>query len=295
MTGVSIMLLLMFCGVLFTAVTQGQSTHCPLSTDVDLAGDGMLLLRHVINQFNMTITVELEYVGIGWVGMAFSNTQFMIPNTAIIGLPNEGTVLKYELTSRIILGVVPASADRQTLTDTSIVQENGVTTLKFTRALTETDETTIGLNTNTILVAYGSSNALNYHAFSLPTKATFLTLCDAAASPAPFFPVVVPVAVPEAVPVLAPDSPTVSPANIAAEPTMAPTERGKVKSIEPTVAPVPSGDGFSPAVTPMETPILATLPTPRSDARPNPIVKLNWNTLIFAFGSTLILNLFKEI
>jgi hypothetical protein len=271
------MLLLMTCVLLSVSLIQGQSNDCPLSSDVDVAGDGMLLLRHVVNQFNMTISVELEYVGIGWVGLAFSNIQTMIPNTAVIGLPNDGTVLKYDLTSRIILGVVAASADRQTLTDTSIVQNGSTTTLKFTKSLTETDEPTVGLNTNIILVAYGGSNILNYHAFSLATTATFSTLCDASASAAPFDgPVAVPVEEPLVVPLAAPDSPTIAPAAIAGEePTTVPAGAAGVESDEPIgfpiteAVPVPSGDGYTPAATLTDfTPVKAPVPTSGGIAHP---------------------------
>jgi hypothetical protein len=61
----------------------------------------------------------------------------MVPKVAIIGLPDENTALTYDLTIRDISGVLPAAADVQTLTETSVVQENGSIILRFTRALNE--------------------------------------------------------------------------------------------------------------------------------------------------------------
>jgi DOMON domain/Eukaryotic cytochrome b561 len=178
-------LLLLTGSLLSFSLIQGQSTDCPLGSDIDLAGDGSFLLRQVVNPSDSTVSVELEYMGTGWVGFAFSTTATMIPNTAIIGLPDDDTVLKYDLTIRDISGVLPASADRQTLTNASIVQANGITTLKFTRALSEANETTVVPGTtNTILVAYGLSNTLGNHLFRLPTTATF-TECGAAIPVAP--------------------------------------------------------------------------------------------------------------
>jgi DOMON domain len=176
------MLLSLFSSLtLLASIVHGQSTDCPLTSDIDLKGDGTFLLRQVINPSTSTVSVELEYMGIGWVGMAFSTTATMIPNTAIIGLPDAGTVQKYDLTIRDISGVLPASADRQTLTNASIVQANGITTLKYTKALTESGETTVLTGSNMINVAYGMSNTLAYHLFRLPTTATF-TECVAAGS-----------------------------------------------------------------------------------------------------------------
>jgi DOMON domain/Eukaryotic cytochrome b561 len=190
-------------------IVNGQSTDCPLTSDIDLKGDGSILLRQVINPSTSTVSVELEYLGIGWVGMAFSETTTMVPNTAIIGLPDAGTVQKYDLTIKDISGVLPASSDRQTLTNTSIVQDGTSTILKFTKPLIETGETSVLTGTNMINVAYGMTNTLAYHLLRLPTTATF-TECVAAGttaspvaptSPAPVAPTSpAPVAAPVAAP-----------------------------------------------------------------------------------------------
>jgi hypothetical protein len=197
MSKMSLALLFLSCCGLLVALVQGQSADCPLSSDIDLVGDGSFLLRQVINPSTSTVSVELEYLGIGWVGIAFSETSLMVPNTAIIGLPDDGTVQKYDLTIRDISGVLPASSDRQTLTGTSIVQDGTSTILSFTRDLVETSETTVVAGSNMINVAYGSSNTLAYHLFRLPTTATF-SECVLAA------PVKAPVAAPRAVPIAFP-------------------------------------------------------------------------------------------
>jgi hypothetical protein len=174
---------------LFSSI-HGQTLDCSFQGDgIDLKGDGTFLLRQSINKVTSTINVELEYIGIGWVGISFTQSTLMVPNVAIIGLPDDNTVMKYDLTIRDISGVLPAAADVQTLTETSIVQENGSTIMKFSRALAETDETTVATGSNMILVAYGFSNTLARHSYRLPTTATFTECLVAGSTAAPVAPV----------------------------------------------------------------------------------------------------------
>eukprot|EP00956_Cyclotella_meneghiniana_P009072 scaffold12431_cov94-Cyclotella_meneghiniana.AAC.6 len=98
-----------------------------------------------------------------WVGFGISPTGMMIGAEAVIGLPDDGTVLKYELTGKSTSLVVPMSDDKQTLTDTSITQEGGMTVLSFTKILDE-DQYEIVVGPNTFIFALGTSNSLGYHA-----------------------------------------------------------------------------------------------------------------------------------
>jgi hypothetical protein len=167
---------------LLVPLIHGQAVECD-GPELDLAGDGSFLFRHSVNPSDSTISVELEYVGTGWVGFSFTEGVRMVPNVAIIGLPDAITVMKYDMTLRDISGVLPSSADAQTLTETSIVQENGSTIMRFTRAFDQTGETTlVPGGTNLILAAYGTSNTLGYHLFRVASSFTLLEYTGAPAT-----------------------------------------------------------------------------------------------------------------
>jgi DOMON domain len=136
---------------------------CSFKGGIDLLNDGRITLSQVINPINKTVTVQLEYVGNAWVSFGFSETTSMVPNVAVIGLPNEQTVLKYKMDSKAESGVYPLPTESQTLTGTSIVQENGVTTLKFTQPLIDIDQVAAIVGENTFLWSYGISNPLASH------------------------------------------------------------------------------------------------------------------------------------
>ena len=97
--------LLLFLGtsMLYSSKCQAQTTlDCAFQEDLDVQGDGSLLVRRVVNQDDQTVTVQLEYAGEGWLGFAFSEQPIMVPNTAVIGLPDTGVVEKYDLTARAL-------------------------------------------------------------------------------------------------------------------------------------------------------------------------------------------------
>lgn len=97
----------------------------------------------------------------GWIGLAFSANGSMGRADAIIGIPDENSVLKYDLA-----GYVPTlfSDEKQTLRDTSIVTSGSTTEMQFTKLLVEDDdEVPISLvNENIMLHAWGGSE-LGYH------------------------------------------------------------------------------------------------------------------------------------
>jgi hypothetical protein len=112
-----------------------------------------------------TISVIFEVPADGWVGWGVSdNGGFMPGSEAVIGLPDTGEVLKYNMADRSLNGVQPMSSDKQTLIDTSITQANGKTTLSFTKILTESGEIPINMAGGTVFLgAWGFSNTLNVH------------------------------------------------------------------------------------------------------------------------------------
>lgn len=131
---------------------------------VELAG-GDITLNTVLDPFGGTLTVEMTYDGIGWLAMGFTDGSNTMPGTeAVIGLPDAGSVLKYNLNARARSGVVPMEDARQTLINATVVQENGQTILSFVRLLREEGEHPVALQgENTFLWAYGRSNTLATH------------------------------------------------------------------------------------------------------------------------------------
>jgi hypothetical protein len=61
----------------------------------------------------------------------------MVPSNAVLGLPNAGTVLKYNVVAQSVAGIQEMPAAEQTLTSTSITISGGLTTMIFTSSLSE--------------------------------------------------------------------------------------------------------------------------------------------------------------
>ena len=164
--------ILLSIGLLVTSALQSNYIYAqeqydckfPAALDVSRSTDESFLFRHSIHPELQTINVELEYKGAAWVGISFSTSTSMVPNVAIIGLPDDNTVLKYILGGRNVDAVTELSSD--TLTNATIKYnvDTDSTILAFTKPLVETGETTITAGENQIiLVAYGTSNTLNTH------------------------------------------------------------------------------------------------------------------------------------
>ena len=95
-----------------------------------------------------------------WVGFALSTDTNMPGSEAIIGKPNDGTVLKYDMNSLS----EPTLASTQSLLDASLVQSNGITTMTFTKLLKEPNEIEIDpAGSNIFLYAMGFDNNFGYH------------------------------------------------------------------------------------------------------------------------------------
>lgn len=88
----------------------------------------------------------------------------MVGSVAVIGLPNENSVLKYYLGGESVSGVQPMESTQQTLTNASIEQSNGQTVLTFTKLLSEPNELDLSaIDSNVFIYALGSSNTLALH------------------------------------------------------------------------------------------------------------------------------------
>jgi len=87
---------------------------------------------------NGVLCGRLEAKHDGYIGIAFSRTTSMLGAEAIIGLPSDDSVLKYNMNDYNDGDVVPMREDRQTLRDTSFdMNEDGMTIMEFTKLLVE--------------------------------------------------------------------------------------------------------------------------------------------------------------
>jgi hypothetical protein len=112
-----------------------------------------------------TITIQYTVPVLAWVGVAVSdNGGFMVGSEAVIGLPDSGEVLKYNLNAQNNAGVVPFGDTQQTLIDATVTQDGESTTLTFTKIMVEEGEIAILNGANTFLGAWGFNNGLGIHA-----------------------------------------------------------------------------------------------------------------------------------
>jgi hypothetical protein len=116
-----------------------------------------------------TISVQMEYFGVGWLGFAHSESGIMVGSLGIVGLPDEELrVQKFKLGGIDVGstgGISPLMAHQQTLINSALEQTEQYTVMRFTKLLMEPDELSIHPNLqNTFLFAHGASNTFGYHA-----------------------------------------------------------------------------------------------------------------------------------
>jgi len=140
-------------GLEFTVNVAGTDTNKDLSAEEVAAGGSM--------------SVRLTYEGDGWVGFGLSSNGKMVgspaePHIAALCLPGEPAVSKYLLGAYAVPTEMPEES--QTLIDTSVTQEGGVTVCEFTKLLVEEGELPIDPNgVNSFIWAVGNTNELAYH------------------------------------------------------------------------------------------------------------------------------------
>lgn len=120
------------------------------------------LALRITDNGDQTATYTLSYEGEAWVAVAVSPSGQMVGAQAVIGLPDSGEAMIYDLNARSDAGVVVS--DTQILTSSSVTQADGRTMLTFTVPL-ETDGFRVSSDGSTsYLYAYGTSNTLGFHA-----------------------------------------------------------------------------------------------------------------------------------
>jgi hypothetical protein len=181
---ITTLLLFLLLAVLLPQQSSAQSSSCSLSSSTEriLIDDGSLLtMREVVDPDQNTITVEMVYQGEAWVAFGISNEKGdMIGAQAVIGLPDEGVVRKYDMTAEELSGVYPTGS--QTLSGTSITQSNGVTTMTFTKKLVEDGYVISATGPNYFIYAVGSTNTLGLHAREGSFSTEALAVCGEAST-----------------------------------------------------------------------------------------------------------------
>ncbi|KAL7506279.1 hypothetical protein ACHAXN_003567 [Cyclotella atomus] len=124
------------------------------------AGSALVFLQVASDLYLSNTPAALRYANFCIIMLFF--TGKMHPAEAIMGLPEEGSVLKYDLSAESESGVVPMSDDKQTLMDTNITQADGMTVMTFAKVLDE-DQYPLVAGDNTCIYAESTSNAFGFH------------------------------------------------------------------------------------------------------------------------------------
>lgn len=136
---------------------------CPdeLPGKAELEGSG-LALHYGILEADQALCGKLVIGTDAWVGFGAqpAGVRQMIGAHSIIALPLADTVQQYSLDAKSPQGVVPTA--KQTLTETSVTQEDGTTVATFKQPLSDDGGTLT--SDNVYLLANGSGNDLGYHA-----------------------------------------------------------------------------------------------------------------------------------
>jgi len=148
----------------FVAVAQDLTT-------IQLRGQlSETILEYAVNRADDraggqdTITMSYSVPQEAWISIGFTNGDgMMVGADAVVGLPRSGEVKKYFMSSYENSGVLPMPEEQQTLIDAAVFQEDGITTMKFTKILNETGEIPISIGANTFIAAYGMGNLFFYH------------------------------------------------------------------------------------------------------------------------------------
>ena len=144
---------------------------CPdaLSKSKTLEDDLILYYDVVVDNGRQIFCSELEYNDEGWLGLGVSETGEMIGSTAVIGLPGSTVASNpglYSLDGKTNSLVTLLPDSHKTILFKSIVQESGLTVLRFAKYIDdpEDDDFTIKVpGVTTFIYAASDSNDFGYH------------------------------------------------------------------------------------------------------------------------------------
>ncbi len=112
-----------------------------------------------------SLSAKVAYYGTAYVAWGASRDFMMVGSEAVMGLPDAGTVLKYDMSATSSAGVSAMSSSKQTLAGASVTQADGWTTVTFEKLLVEDGEIAIARGVNKFIWAVGNGNAKGYHPY----------------------------------------------------------------------------------------------------------------------------------
>ncbi|KAL7485920.1 hypothetical protein ACHAW6_011518 [Cyclotella cf. meneghiniana] len=152
-----------------TASDLTRVNPCPysLSKRKTLQDDLTLSYDVILDNERQLFCSELEYDGLGWVGFGVSESGEMVGSTAVVGLPDseiDSNPGLYSLDGKTNSLIKLLSEEEQTILGASILQENGVTVLKFATYIDDVnDDFVIKVPVTNFIYAAGESNDFGYH------------------------------------------------------------------------------------------------------------------------------------
>ena len=148
-------MMMMRIAVLLTAISTAIAS-CPTTLDLSVEIDDGSMLYYAIVPPYLCGRLEVEHEdGEGWIGLGFSGSGTMDGGWAIVGIPAEATVLKYDLFHDIATAM---DTTKQTLTGTSITSSgDGLVVMEFVTLMEEDGEVPILVGENPVLFSYGGA------------------------------------------------------------------------------------------------------------------------------------------
>jgi cytochrome b561 len=133
------------------------------------------------------LTVQATLTGLGWIGIGWSADAMMVPGTAVMG--TDCDIAKWDMFAytQDLSGLAPFAETQQTLSDTSFIQNDTHSILRFTKPLIEDGELPIDATggTNIFIWAFGLDNEIAYHAVdNRGARGVQFTACEGGTVPA---------------------------------------------------------------------------------------------------------------
>ncbi|CAN0464209.1 unnamed protein product [Ascophyllum nodosum] len=151
----------LFCSGL-AAGTEDEGLSSDPEFDFEATPTSGLTLFWSVVKNDTEVSVKAVYEGEGWLGIGFSDSGSMIGSDAVVGLPDEGTVLEYDMVEHD----TPSESAEKEISNNTITQADGVTTLTFVRPLSPSGDGKQVLSIEektTWLYAWGDGNDFKEH------------------------------------------------------------------------------------------------------------------------------------
>ncbi|CAM9558688.1 unnamed protein product [Discosporangium mesarthrocarpum] len=147
------------------ALAQACNPSDDVEYDFEVSPTSDFTILWTPNVVPETVSFKVIYSGVAWISVGFSDNGEMIGADAVIALPDDESVLEYDMESKNIRGVNPSLSPE--ITDASVSQ-GAATSMTFTRPVAPlgAGKTALSLTPgvpSTLLWAVGSDNALGIH------------------------------------------------------------------------------------------------------------------------------------